>query len=184
MGVLRQGRALPEEQQVPREEAREHADLDDRLASPKTRVEQDGQEVLEHLPDGRGALAAVGDAEGKGKRTRVELLLVVVDPQAQPFGPGHLGSEPDGGVDPFQDRLGHGVDQVLLVANVAVEGHRRDPELLREAPQADRLEAFGGADLEGPGHDGLTGQAGPSTRLHVLVWRSRPSSLDKYTPHT
>jgi nitroreductase len=51
---------------------------------------------------------------------------------------------------------------------VAVEGHRRDPELPCEAPQADRLEAFGGADLEGPGHDGLTRQARPSSRLHVL----------------
>ena len=73
--VARQGRALPKDQQVPREEAREHPDLDDRLASPKPCVEQDRQEVLEHLPDGWRALAAVGDAEGKGKRTSVELLL-------------------------------------------------------------------------------------------------------------
>ena len=77
-------------------------------------------------------------------------------------------SEPDGGVDSFQDRLRHGVDEVLLVANVAVEGHRRYPELPREAPQADRLEAFSGADLEGPGHDGPRGSGRPSSRMHVL----------------
>ena len=52
---------------------------------------------------------------------------------------------------------------------MAVEGHRRDPELLGDASQADRLEAFGGADADRMGDDGLPGQTGPSERPSGLV---------------
>lgn len=42
------GGALLEEEQVSGEDVRHHADQDDRLVSLKTRLEQDGQEILEH----------------------------------------------------------------------------------------------------------------------------------------
>src|SRR5207253_5843663 len=76
-------------------------------------------------------------------------------------GPAHGGPDPDLEVEALHHRLGHRVDQVLLVSHVPVERHRGHPEVKRKAPEADGLQALGVAELQRPRHDRLPREAPP-----------------------
>ena len=72
------------------------------------------------------------------------------------FGPGEL--------DLADDRIDRSVEDVVLVPDVAIEGHRLDAELLAELAHAERLDAASVGEFDrGPEH-ALLGQRGAAFR--------------------
>ena len=68
-------------------------------------------------------------------------------------------SSPGGGsLDLADDDLDDAIEQVVLVADVAVEGHRVDAELLAELAHAQRLDAAPIGEVDGGPKHALAGQ--------------------------
>src|SRR5215471_4659869 len=107
---------------------------------------------------------------------------------------------PVGGTSIGRDHADHGVDhaveEVVLAAHRGVEGHRLDPQLLREPEHADRSDAVSVGELNGGRHHLLPRQLSAAFRirlahageLHVaaprLVLPKQTSVTNVYAPLT
>ncbi len=68
-----------------------------------------------------------------------------------------------------EHQVDHTVEQVVLVGDVVVQGHRLDPEGLAEPAHAERLQAAGVGEFDGGPQHALTGER-PALGLWRLWW--------------
>src|SRR3954447_15908128 len=89
--------------------------------------------------------------------------------------------------DLAEDDVDHPVEDVLLVRDVVVEGHRFHAELCPQAPHADRVDPLAVRQINGGRQDSLARQGPPPfdrrTRLrrHTATLRTSDPSLDNLT---
>ena len=121
--------------------------------------------VAQHHPPGRHRLPADGGLPVVGRR---------------------------GSLDLRDDHLDDAVEQVVLVPDVPVEGHRVDVELLAELAHAQRLDPAAIGEIDGRPEDALAGQGcaafggrcflGHHSITHLDCPGEPPRGLDESTP--
>ena len=97
------------------------------------------------------------------------------DPRAEPRLPIAV---PGRGVDLTEDDVDHPVEDVLLVRDVVVEGHRLDADLRAEPPHAERLDPVPVRELHGSPEHPLTGKRGSALGRRLRLGRHAGTVLN------
>ena len=79
-----------------------------------------------------------------------------------------VGIRVDVDVDLSPDSLGQAVEQLVLAAEMPVERHRRDAQVLSQLADGQRVEPVGVGELERAVHHGTLAEPGPALAARLL----------------